>query len=64
VPNMKSRIRHPPRKRGPVPPTGGRVRITVNLPCELDGFLREIEGRSMSDKFVTAIRLLKDKGNG
>jgi hypothetical protein len=40
------------------------VRITVNLPSELAGFLREIEGRSMSDKFVTAVKLLKEQANG
>lgn len=37
-------------KRGPVPPPGGRVRITVNLPRALLPVVIGLPGRSLSDK--------------
>jgi hypothetical protein len=37
---------------GPVPPQGGRVRVTVNLPRKLLPFVETLTGRSLSDKFV------------
>ena len=45
---MKKRTR----KRGPVPPKGGRMRITVNLPRALVPFVRSLDGSSLSKKIV------------
>lgn len=38
------------KKRGPVPPACGRIRITVNLPRSLLPFLKGLEGDSLSKK--------------
>lgn len=43
------------KKRGPVPPKGGRVRITVNLPRTLLPFVKALVGRSLSKKIVGLI---------
>jgi len=44
------------KKTGPVPPPGGRVRITVNLPLALRPVVDALEGRSQSDKIVGLIQ--------
>lgn len=41
---------------GPVPPLGGRVRITINLPAEDLDFVESLPGRSLSDKLCGLIR--------
>ena len=46
------------KKRGPVPPACGRVRITVNLPCDLLPVLDALNGRSQSAKIVDLIQRL------
>jgi len=38
------------KKRGPKPPKGGRVRITVNLPRSLLAYVKQQEGSSLSNK--------------
>lgn len=48
-------MKRKPRKRGPVPPTGGRKRITVNLPRSLLKFVKSLEGESLSTKIVGLI---------
>lgn len=40
------------KKRGPVPPKGGRTRITVNLPRTMLPFLMSLDGKSLSKKIV------------
>lgn len=44
-----------PKRRGPVPPSGGRVRITINLPLALVPFVRCAFGRSQSEKIVNIL---------
>lgn len=44
------------KKRGPVPPACGRIRITVNLPRSLLPFLKGLEGESLSKKIVGLIQ--------
>ena len=49
-------MKRKPLKRGPVPPTGGRKRITVNLPRSLLAFVKSLEGGSLSTKIVGLIQ--------
>lgn len=49
------------KKRGPIGPVGGRVRITVNLPRALLPRLRAMEGRSLSTKIVGLIEHFKEE---
>ena len=51
------------KKRGPVPPTGGRKRITVNLPRSLLAFVKSLEGGSLSTKIVGLISSMEGKCN-
>lgn len=48
------------KKRGPKPPAGGRVRITVNLPRVLLPFTKAQKGRSLSTKVVGLIERCRD----
>lgn len=53
--------RKPIKKRGPKPPEGGRVRVTVNIPKHLIGFVDLLDGKSRSDKIVQALQSLSDR---
>lgn len=44
------------RKRGPIPPAGGRIRITVNLPRSLLPVLQSQVGGSLSSKIIGLIQ--------
>ena len=48
------------KKRGPIPPAGGRVRITVNLPRALLPFVLGRDGVSVSTKIVGLIQAFKE----
>jgi hypothetical protein len=59
---MKKQTLGRTKKRGPVPPPGGRVRITINLPHGLLKTVNALDGRSQSDKIVALIQSLASKG--
>ena len=48
------------KKRGPKPPVGGRVRITVNLPRGLLRFVKSQPGGSLSTKIAGLIERCRD----
>lgn len=50
-----------PKKRGPVPPRGGRIRIMVNLPRALLPCVKRLTGSSLSSKIVG---LIESQTNG
>jgi hypothetical protein len=52
------------KKRGPKPPDGGRIRITVNLPMKLMPPIRQQPGSSLSDRIVGIVQRYLDSTEG